>query len=636
MFSAERLQRVVLLMVVLSVFTFSFIVEVHAAPDLWSIVIPDIGGRVGFYPSLALNPNGYPHISYCNVENSGSWTSIDLKYARWTGSEWAIETVDDMGWTDVGWGEMDTSLALDTHGYPHISYTDHAYQNLKYARWTGSEWAIETIDSDDDTGFYPSLALDSNDYPHISYYDMDYGNLKYARWIGDQWNINTIDSGGIVGAFTSLALDSSDNPHISYYDSDGQDLKYAQWSGTYWSINLVDSGGTVGLYTSLALDSSDSPHISYYDYDTKDLKYARWSGTQWSYAIVDSNGIVGKYTSLALDSSDSPHISYFDDTNDALKYAQWRGTVWTTDTVDSVGTWGGHSSLALDTSNHPHIGYYDSSIEVLKYARAPDEYFSDIIPIPFDDNGDGFDDAVEVAMDVDTTYSGALTVHAYILLLNSTGDVVSRTIDPRVWSITGTDVDYGDVSLYTLPRSTPGWYDLEFHLYDGDDNSEDDAYWSEAVYLYPPDMNPSINSCTSLEVQTDSFELEETIYMMGTGYAPSTSFPVYVVVDTTWTDGMTIPSRVVDTATFITSNTGGDIEASEVWSSPLNLGKYDVVVDVNGNGVYDEGVDALDDSDLEVTAGVVVIPEFPVAMLLPVLAGISLIAALVKKRLLPS
>jgi len=29
-----------------------------------------------------------------------------------------------------------------------------------------------------------------------------------------------------------------------------------------------------------------------------------------------------------------------------------------------------------------------------------------------------------------------------------------------------------------------------------------------------------------------------------------------------------------------------------VWSSLLEIGKYDIVIDGNGNGIYDEGVDA--------------------------------------------
>jgi len=55
-----------------------------------------------------------------------------------------------------------------------------------------------------------------------------------------------------------------------------------------------------------------------------------------------------------------------------------------------------------------------------------------------------------------------------------------------------------------------------------------------------------------------------------------------------------------------------------------------------GTGVYDAGLDALDDSDIEVTAGVEVIPEFPVAMLVLILAGLSVLALITKKRLLPN
>jgi hypothetical protein len=49
-----------------------------------------------------------------------------------------------------------------------------------------SSWAIETVDS---AGYYgfgeTSLALDSNDYPHISYCDWNNSDLKYAYYISD-------------------------------------------------------------------------------------------------------------------------------------------------------------------------------------------------------------------------------------------------------------------------------------------------------------------------------------------------------------------------------------------------------------------------------------------------------------------
>jgi hypothetical protein len=103
------------------------------------------------------------------------------------------------------------------------------------------------------------------------------GDLKYARWTGSEWSITSVDTAGDVGCWTSIALDSSDNPHISYYDNTNNDLKYAYWTGSSWSITSVDTAEGVGCYTSIALDSSDNPHISYfYGYPHEDLKYARY------------------------------------------------------------------------------------------------------------------------------------------------------------------------------------------------------------------------------------------------------------------------------------------------------------------------------------------------------------------------
>ena len=52
---------------------------------------------------------------------------------------WQIRTVDGAG---VGYY---TSLALDANGYPHISYSDNDNQNPKYAHWTGRAWANQTV-----------------------------------------------------------------------------------------------------------------------------------------------------------------------------------------------------------------------------------------------------------------------------------------------------------------------------------------------------------------------------------------------------------------------------------------------------------------------------------------------------------
>ncbi|MCK4445105.1 MAG: PKD domain-containing protein, partial [Thermoplasmata archaeon] len=151
-------------------------------------------------------------------------------------------------------------------------------------------------------------------------YDWTNRDLKYAKWTGTTWIAETVDSEGTVGGTPSIALDGRDYPHIGYFGNSG--LKYAKWTGSNWSIEIVDAKGEVGMYTSLSLDGDINPHISYFDSTNKDLKYARWTGSSWNIETVDSFGGVGMYTSLALDRKDLPHISYFDETYEKLKYAR--------------------------------------------------------------------------------------------------------------------------------------------------------------------------------------------------------------------------------------------------------------------------------------------------------------------------
>lgn len=163
---------------------------------------------------------------------------------------WETEIVYD--WLALDDGQF-TSLELTSTGNPRISYYDYATEDLKYARYDGTEWHTEDVDTEGNVGWYTSLALNRTGYPRISYYDETNGDLKYASYsIILGWRVETVAQ-PYKGMFSSLALDDADRPHISYQNRWSWALEYAWKDGSEWQIESVDTeGGGRVLYLACA------------------------------------------------------------------------------------------------------------------------------------------------------------------------------------------------------------------------------------------------------------------------------------------------------------------------------------------------------------------------------------------------
>lgn len=110
-----------------------------------------------------------------------------------------------------------------------------------------------------------------------------------------------------------------------------------------------------------------------------------------------------------------------------------------------------------------------------------------------------------------------------------------------------------------------------------------DGYFANAHHCYSCDENGALK---------DVFPPGETFYVRG-GLFPETLAPVevdvYVLVNTEWVDGQEIGAPVRQYTQSVHEN--GTLPVTDLGA----VGFYDIVVDYNRNGYYDEASDAVDD-----------------------------------------
>ena len=228
-------------------------------------------GHDGWDTRIFVDSSGNAHISAIDPkEFNGSGLEY---YSRAADGSWTVERI---GTGDLTY-KYATSVAVDPQGTPHISYFDQKNRSLALATRGEDGWSISTVDGGNDTGLFSELYIDGDGRFHISYFARESssaGKVMYAtRASGDvAWETRVVDSldalsFGFIGArnITSIALDSSGTPFIAYTDE--KVVKLAVWDGSTWQVSAVfDAGqGELGQIVALALDDQDRPHLTYFE-----------------------------------------------------------------------------------------------------------------------------------------------------------------------------------------------------------------------------------------------------------------------------------------------------------------------------------------------------------------------------------
>jgi hypothetical protein len=266
---------------------------------------------IGYYPSLDLDSNDTPHISYYNKKDGNPYglisyaTRASPKNSGNCGGilkDWQCDPVDISFNSDIR-----SSLHISAGDNPSIAYFGGS-RDLMFATkggglyncGVGNTWSCQIVDSVGDVGLYPSFVRDViTGIPHIAYYDATNDTLKYAKYVlsggncGDynSWQCDTIDTMGssVTDMGLSLALDPDGYPVIAYQqtsESEPAVLKIARPAHRLglpigncgpqdlyylWQCETIDDASantSVGNYLDLAVNSGGLAIIAYYESDS--------------------------------------------------------------------------------------------------------------------------------------------------------------------------------------------------------------------------------------------------------------------------------------------------------------------------------------------------------------------------------
>lgn len=367
--------------------------------------------RYTCYHALALDGDDAPHIAYQD--------HYQLKYATLEAGGWHTETLES---NNSGYA---VSIALDDDGYPHLSYwTSYHMFDLLYAYLDASGWHSETIATGlGEPNSATSLALDAGGYPHLtfSWYGEPAG-LRYAYKDAGGWHVESLN--GEDGRDASLVLDSTGRPHIGYRGyvaaEDSVRIRYAVKEASGWQFQSVDDPVDYGEgNVQLALDASETPHLAYFDGINVRLRYAVRDADSWTIQTVDDVGSVGWNPSLALDGSGSPHIAYDDLWLNSCKYA------YLTDALPyafSLATTGGPPPGYVGSTVHHRFWLTNEGTQLDVYnldlvGQGWPTVFSDVLGLL--DPGEGADVVVAVSIPSDVPLDAVDEVE---LVITSMGD----------------------------------------------------------------------------------------------------------------------------------------------------------------------------------------------------------------------
>lgn len=347
--------------------------ESPSALITWFTHDVDTTSARGRYNDIAIDSNGFPHITYIDE------STADLMYAFKDSGGWHRYIMDGYNPVEtIGWG---TALTLDADNDPHILY--FGSMDVRYMFRSGGGWYKEFVD--------PSIIADGGDIfygsdgtVYASYHEALTDMLFYAERNKDNgiWSQVLVNTTLSPGHNTSLVVDNYGGRAISYSRYENPALLIARsFDGVNWNNAVIDSDvGTHATHTDMAMAVGGIYNICYFDQvgSTYQLKVAVGIGNSWNEELVDPAVTVDEQSpeiasecSVAYAQNGTLHLAYFD--AGALYYAYRDQGGWHSGTMIEAADLnqepaGRHNGLALGPDDLPQVSYDYSYSPTLKHA----------------------------------------------------------------------------------------------------------------------------------------------------------------------------------------------------------------------------------------------------------------------------
>ena len=264
------------------------------------------------------------------------------------------------------------ALAVTESEIPYIAYMDGTLSDmdLKYATLGAGGWFVEELDTEHNTGWYPTIStyIDANDQevPVICYRDSSENLLYTARCFTRMVMIGGIDwdwsftEFGFPGAWNPQYVEETPYLGLSYFYEPTSHLVYSYFNGLSWVPYTVDDSGVTGEENRLLLDADNLPCIVYSNSDTESIHYAHYTGSAWELTTIEDSADQLGNPHFALAPDGTPNVSYHDYTHEITVWGWFDGLDWHTEPVYDLEAHGDPNDICVDSAGVPHIVAVDS------------------------------------------------------------------------------------------------------------------------------------------------------------------------------------------------------------------------------------------------------------------------------------